>query len=97
MVAGDCLHDVTVRDVRLELERGGSIVGRVRDDHGDAVADAAIVAGAAHARTDCEGNFRVDGVASGRVRVSAQKDGAGAADDVEVRAGDESRVDLRLR
>ena len=97
VVAGDRLHDVTVRDVRLELERGGSIVGRVRDNHGDAVSDAAIVAGAAHARTNREGNFRVDGVASGRVRVSAQKDGAGAADDVEVRAGDESRVDLRLR
>ncbi|HEY2745987.1 MAG TPA: carboxypeptidase-like regulatory domain-containing protein, partial [Polyangia bacterium] len=97
VVAGERLHDVTVRDVRLELERGGSVVGRVRDDHGDAVADAAVSVGAARTRSDREGNFRVDGVAPGRVRVTAEKGGATGADDAEVRAGDESRVELRLR
>jgi hypothetical protein len=49
------------------------------------------------ARSDREGQFRVDGVAAGRARVSMERDGAAAGEDVDVRAGDESRVDLRLR
>ena len=95
--AGDRLHDVTVRDVRIELERGGIVVGRARDDRGDAVADAIVAAGGLRARTDRDGNFRVDGVPPGRARVTAEKAGASAADDVEVRGGEESRVELRLR
>jgi len=80
------------------LPRGGTVTGRVRDDHGDAVADAAVAVGALRARTDRDGNFRIDGVLPGTARVVADKPGAGvAADDVEVRAGDESRVELRLR
>jgi protocatechuate 3,4-dioxygenase beta subunit len=97
VVAGDRLHDVTVRDVRIEIERGGSISGRVRDDHGDAVADAAVAVGPLRARSDRDGAFRVDGVAAGSVRVTADKGGLVASDDVEVRAGDESRIELRLR
>ncbi len=97
VVAGERLHDVTVRDVRLELERGGTVSGRVRDDHGDAVADAAVTVGVVRARSDRDGNFRVDGVAPGRVHVTAEKGGSAGADDAEVRAGDESRVELRLR
>ena len=54
-------------------------------------------AGGQRGRTDRDGNFRVDGVAPGRVRVTVDKAGASAADDVEVRGGDESRVELRLR
>jgi hypothetical protein len=98
VVGGDRLHDVTVRDVRIELARGGSVTGRVRDDHGDAVADAAVAAGALRARTDRDGNFRIDGVLPGRTRVVAEKRGTGvAADDLDVNAGEESRVELRLR
>ena len=97
VVAGDRLHDVTVRDLRLELERGGTVVGSVRDDRGDPAADAVITVGAQRSRSDRDGNFRVESVAAGRVHVTAGKDGASDADDVEVRAGDESRVDLRLR
>ncbi|HEX9103675.1 MAG TPA: carboxypeptidase-like regulatory domain-containing protein, partial [Polyangia bacterium] len=73
VVGGDRLHDVTVRDVRIELGRGGSVVGRVRDDHGDAVADAAVAVGAQRARSDRDGNFRVDGVPPGSARVVAEK------------------------
>ena len=98
VVGGDRLHDVTVHDVRLELPRGGTVTGGVRDDHGDAVADATVAVGAIRARTDRDGNFRIDGVMPGTARVVAEKAGSGvAADDVEVRAGDESRVELRLR
>ncbi|MGH8324749.1 MAG: carboxypeptidase-like regulatory domain-containing protein, partial [Steroidobacteraceae bacterium] len=97
VVAGDRLHDVTVRDLRLELERGGTVAGRVRDDRGEPVADAAVVVTGQRARTNHDGDFRVDGVAAGRLRVTAGKGGAVAAEEVEVRAGDESRVELRLR
>ena len=97
VVAGERPHDVTVRDVRLELERGGSVTGRVRDDHGDAVADATVAVAGQRARSDRDGNFRVDGVPPGRARVTAEKSGAVAADDIDIRAGDESRVELRLR
>jgi protocatechuate 3,4-dioxygenase beta subunit len=101
-VAGsDRLHEVTARDVRVELERGGSIRGHLRDDHGDPVAGAAVVvaSGGARlaARSDRDGDFRVDGVAAGRARVSVEHEGAVAAEDVDVRADDESRVELRLR
>jgi hypothetical protein len=97
IVAGDRPHDVTVRDVRIELERGGTVIGRLRDDRGDAVADTAVAVGALRARSDRDGNFRFDGVAPGRARVTAEKAGTVATDDVEVRAGDESRIELRLR
>jgi protocatechuate 3,4-dioxygenase beta subunit len=97
VVAGDRIHDVTVRDLRLELDRGGLVTGNVRDDRGDPAADAAVAVGPAHTRTDREGNFRVDGVAPGRVRVTAEKGGATETEEAEVRAGDESRVELRLR
>jgi len=98
VVGGDRLHDVTVRDVELELARGGTLTGRVRDDNGDAAADATVTVGSLHARTDRDGNFRLDGVTPGTAHVVAEKAGSGAAaDDVEVRAGDESRLELRLR
>jgi protocatechuate 3,4-dioxygenase beta subunit len=95
--AGDRLHDVTVRDVRLELERGGSVVGRLRDDHGDPVADALVTVAGQRAHTDREGNFRLDGVPPGRARVTAEKSGITATDEIDIRAADESRVELRLR
>lgn len=97
VVAGDRLHDVTVRDVRLELERGGAVVGRVRDDRGDAVADAVVTVAGRRTRTARDGAFRVDGVPPGRARVGADKGALAASDDVDVRAGEESRVELRLR
>lgn len=99
IVAGDRLHDVTVRDVRIEMERAGVVSGRVRDDHGDPVADASVAVGAGglRGRTDRDGMFRVDGVPPGRARVVAEKDRAAGSEEVEVRAGDESRVELRVR
>lgn len=93
---GDRLHDVTVRDVTVELERGGTVVGDVLDDDGNPVADAEVAAGAVRGRSDRDGNFRLAGVAPGRVRVTAGKGGQVAQEEVEVRADDESRVELRL-
>jgi protocatechuate 3,4-dioxygenase beta subunit len=102
IVAGERLHDVTVRDLRIELERGGSVTGRLRDDHGDALAGVVVTVAPAAGphvvgRTDRDGQFRIEGVAAGRVRVSAEASGAAAAEEVDVRADDESRVELRAR
>jgi hypothetical protein len=94
--AGDRPHDVTAREVRLELEPGGVLTGRVRGDNGDGVPGAQITAGAANGRTDSRGEFRLDGVAAGRVRVAASESGRRAAEEVDVRAGEESRVELTL-
>jgi Carboxypeptidase regulatory-like domain len=61
------------------------------------VSGAQVAAGAANGRTDGRGWFRLDGVAAGRVRVTASDGARHAADEVEVRADDESRVELTLR
>lgn len=97
IVAGDRPHEVTSHDLRLELERGGTVAGRVRDDRGEPAADVAVAVAGQRVRTFRDGTFRVDGVAAGRVRVTADKGGLSNAEEVEVRAGDESRVELRLR
>jgi protocatechuate 3,4-dioxygenase beta subunit len=94
---GDRPRDVTLRDLVVELERGGVIVGEVRDADGDPAAGAEVGAGAARTVSDARGQFRLDGVAAGQVRVRADRAGLHADEDVEVRANDESRVELRLR
>jgi protocatechuate 3,4-dioxygenase beta subunit len=90
-------REITLADVRVELERGGLVVGRLRNDDGDPVPNASIVLGPLRARTDAHGEFRIDGVAAGAVSVRAEANGHTASDTVEVRAGDESHLDLRLR
>ncbi len=99
--AGERLHDVTVRDVRIELERGGSISGRLRDDHGEPLAEVVVRAAPAggppvSGRTDRDGNFRLDGVAAGHARIFVELPSV-VSEDVDVRADDESHVELRSR
>jgi protocatechuate 3,4-dioxygenase beta subunit len=98
---GEHLRDVTLRDIRIDLERGGQLSGRVRDDRGDAAADARItVTTGTHelsTRTDHDGNFHLDGIPPGRFHVTADHDAATAAEDLDIRADDESRIELRLR
>jgi hypothetical protein len=90
--AGDRPRDFTVRDLRLTLERAGIISGSVRGDDGP-LAGAQISAGAANCRTDGRGEFRLEGVAPGRVPLLVN---GRRADEVEVRADEESRVDLTI-
>jgi len=94
---GDRPRDLTVRDLRLGLERGGVITGDVHGDDGQPVPGALVSAGAANCRTDGRGGFRLDGVAAGRARVQASDGGRRATEEVEVRADEESRVELTLR
>jgi hypothetical protein len=94
---GERPREVTVRDLMLELERGGVVLGQVRDDDGQPVVGARVTVGPLRARSDGRGEFRLDGVAAGRVRVEAEEGGRRASDEVEVRADDESHVELRLK
>jgi hypothetical protein len=94
---GDRPGDLTARDLRVTLERGGVISGNVRGDDGEPVSGAHVAAGAANGRTDARGFFRLDGVVPGRLHVTASEGARRAGEDVEVRADDESRVELTLR
>jgi hypothetical protein len=94
---GDRPREVTLRDVAVELERGGTVTGVVLDDGGAPVVAASVACGAARARTDGRGEFRFDGVAPGRARVEVHRGDLRAEEEVEVRAEDESRLELRLR
>jgi murein DD-endopeptidase MepM/ murein hydrolase activator NlpD len=53
------------QDVSLDLVRGATIAGVVRDRHGRRVAGARVTLGVVSAVADRDGNFRLTGVASG--------------------------------
>lgn len=91
----------------FDLTAGGAVEGTVRDgDSGEPVADIRVVArpndaiavpgvpdaGRVVARTDGSGRFRLQGLAGGRVEVSASGRGRGTVSRTVVRAG--GRVDL---
>jgi hypothetical protein len=91
--AGEFAHDVTLRDLRLELELGGEVVGTVRDARGDPASGVEVTAPGARARTDAGGRFRLGPLAPGRVEVRA----GGAVEEAIVEAGRPSPVEIRLR
>jgi hypothetical protein len=80
----------------------GSLAGTVTSPSGAPVADAAVTATSAageqrRARTRADGGWRITRVAPGRWTVRAARVGfAGAGREVEVAAGAEARVELRL-
>ncbi len=92
--------EVTVRDLRLELELGGRVRGRVRDDHGDPVAGATIDVVGSRAtesvRSDTRGEYLLVGAPTGTVKLRARLRGRSAEDEAEVRSNEETRVDLTL-
>jgi hypothetical protein len=53
------------QDVSIELARGATVAGVVRDRYGRRVAGARVTLGTASAVTDRDGNFRLTGAASG--------------------------------
>jgi protocatechuate 3,4-dioxygenase beta subunit len=93
---GERPRELTLRDVEVELERGGTVSGRVRDRDGDPAAGVLVRAGELSATADARGEFRIDGVPPGACRVEAAAGGASAHESLEIRAGDESRIELRL-
>lgn len=95
--AADRPGEVTVRDLRVDLERGGVVRGRVVDDFGQPARGAKVSCGGVEGRTDARGEFRLDGVPAGRHAVQATLGALEGADEVSVRAADETEVALRIR
>jgi uncharacterized GH25 family protein len=80
---------VTARDVRIQLERGATVAGTVRDVNGQRVAGATVRAGRIEARSDVEGKFRLSDVPTGRTQITAELDAARGSAIVPLRPGDE--------
>lgn len=100
--AGDRPGQATVRDVRLELERGALVAGTVRDRLGNRVAGARVTITRGDdevaTTTDALGEFRLRDAPTGTVTLRAVRLGAKAALALELRAGDEQlAVNVELR
>ncbi len=76
-------------DVRLELSRGATVAGVIRDGHGERVEGARVRVGSASTTTDRDGNFRLVDVATGHVEVEVSWQDARGGQAVELRPGDE--------
>ncbi|MDQ3295978.1 MAG: carboxypeptidase-like regulatory domain-containing protein, partial [Myxococcota bacterium] len=61
-----------LQDVALELARGATLAGVVRDRHGRRVAGAKVRLGTASTITDADGNFRLTDVPTGRGILEAE-------------------------
>ena len=83
----------SVRDIRLELQRGALIGGTVRDSRGERVAGAHVViksaAGEVAGDADSQGEFRIHDAPTGDVDVVATHGDAGGSTRVTVNPGDE--------
>jgi hypothetical protein len=101
ILAGERPGEITVRDVRIELELGGAVRGRVRDDRGEPAVGVAVEVMSAPVepvRTGADGVFVLAGVPPGRVEVRARggDPAVTTVEEVEVRANEETRIDLTL-
>jgi hypothetical protein len=95
----------SVRDVRLELQRGALVGGTVRDARGQRVAGATVAVRRAdgtgptvEGTTDTQGEFRIHDAPTGDLVVTATKADATGSTRATIRAGDELlslAIDLR--
>lgn len=104
--ARDIDLDAALAGVRISLTGGGTIVGSVRglrpEDYNTAMVMATAGRSAASGRVDSTGRFRVEGVPTGSVRVSATAGDFTSRkvtppQTVEVAAGSEVQVDLEFK
>lgn len=87
--AGQRPGETTAPDVRLELARGATVAGTVRDRDGMRAAGVRVSAGAVHTRTDVEGSFLLRDVPAGDTVITAERDGVRGELTVPLRPGDE--------
>jgi murein DD-endopeptidase MepM/ murein hydrolase activator NlpD len=81
-------------DVTIDLKRGATLAGEVRDRYGRRVAGARVSIGASSTVTDADGAFRLTGVESGRL--AAEREGQRGALDLRLAPGDE-RLSLTIQ
>jgi protocatechuate 3,4-dioxygenase beta subunit len=98
-ISGELRVDVaasrTPREVRIELSRGATLAGVVRDRYGRRVAGATVTAGGLTTRTDADGNFRFTDVPTGAIEVIAEHEAARGTVSLQARPGDE-HVTLKI-
>jgi hypothetical protein len=82
-----------LQDIALDLVRGATLAGEVRDRFGRRVAGARVSIGAVSTVTDAEGAFRLTGVESGVLE--ADSDGRRGAVELRLAPGDE-RLSLTI-
>ncbi len=88
--AGTKPRQITARGVRIELARGATIAGTVRDANGMRVRGATVTIGSASAKTTEEGRFRLTDVATGdQSKIEAVRGAARGHVIVPLRPGDE--------
>jgi murein DD-endopeptidase MepM/ murein hydrolase activator NlpD len=78
-------------DVRLDLARGATLEGVVRDRHGRRVAGSRVMIDNASTHSDADGNFRFTDVAPGAHRLVAEHGDARGTLDLQLAAADERR------
>lgn len=83
------------QDLRLDLARGATIGGVVRDRYGRRVAGATVSIGSLSTLTDADGNFRLEDAPVGASQVEAARADSRAAVSVQLTAG-ETRLSLSL-
>jgi hypothetical protein len=84
-----------LKDVGLELARGATIAGTIRDRYGRRVAGARVSIGGGSATTDTEGNFRITGTPAGAGVIEAEFEGTRGTLPIELQPGTE-RVALTI-
>jgi hypothetical protein len=89
VAAGSQPRQVTARDVRIELERGATVAGTVRDRNGVRVRGARVTLGQAGATTDEQGMFRLRDAPTGQVVITAERYGARGTLALSLAPGDE--------
>jgi hypothetical protein len=97
LVPGERPREVSLRDVEIALERGGSVAGRVRTDRGDPATGASVTVAGQTTRADAAGEFHVSGVPPTEHEVRAERAGHRATARASVRADEETWVELELR
>ena len=88
--------ELSLPAVRVDLSRGATLAGVVRDRDGARVAGAAVAVGESRTTSDADGHFRLVQVATGPVTVEVEKGEARGALDLQLAPGDEL-VTLELR
>ena len=83
------------QSLSLSMSRGSVLAGIVRDAGGDRIEDAVIRVGERQARSDHEGRFRLEDVASGNVTLTIEAGGAVTAERLVIESGEE-RVTMEL-
>lgn len=94
--------EVSVRDLRLELEQGARLSGQVRSESGSGVVASIEVTDArgrtvARGASQKSGDFELSDLPAGPLDVRAQGGTATARSRIELRAGADERLDLELR